>query len=748
MGRISTKLSHVAVAMVGVITSETVLASQTDSTENEKQIERISIIASPVGSLSLHDESSTASRLGLSSFETPASIEIVDADVMRARGYIKLSDSLANLPGVVTGEHPTAPSTFSMRGFTRGQITVLRDGLWIGPGTMVMRPQNTFNLERIEVLRGPASVVNGVGTVGGTVNAITKSAHRGMAKSNNVLFGYGSHHSKHLGFSSQGGLEDNLWYTFDASKYDSDGHIERTGAKSSNVTASTLWQVTDNLSFKVMLDYLKDDVGSYLGTPLMPIADAKKPLGVIKTDRGEAIDSALKTTNFNVKDAYAKSDQLFLRWDTQWQLSDNLELSNTFYHFTADRHWQNAEGYVYCTQVAGTCTQYGEIQRYYGYFILDHDQDTLGNRVTLKINNEFSGIESRSVVGAELIELDFKRARGFRRKVAQVAGDGVDPFNPEVGLYGQRELRGVSPTEISTRAIFLENALQLTPKLNFVSGLRFEELSLVRENFNAEGVAEGNGFERDYSWLSWRVGATYQLADTTALYGQYSNAKDPINSNIMLVNNNQNFDLTDAIQWEVGVKSSWLDGAAETTVAYYDIERDDILERFALDSVTNVGGRTSNGVELSSAFKLNQNWRLGFNAAYTNAKFQRSANFQTLAGNTPPNVPKWTSSLWTSVDNVANLPLELGASVHYIGDRYGDNPNTVTLNAYTLTNLFAAYKGENYRITARIDNALDEDYVPWSSVFYLHQDDPSFIYANQLLLGATRSARVIVEYQF
>ena len=679
--------------------------------------------------------------------ETPASIEIIEGSVMRARGYTKLSDSVKNLPGIITGAHPAAPATFSMRGFSRGQITVLRDGLWLGPSSMVMRPQNTFNLDRVEILRGPASVINGIGAVAGTINAITKSAHAGMADSTNLLIGYGSHNSIDLGLSTQGSLDDDLWYSFDASSNKSDGYVDRTDSSSSNVTGSLFWQVNDDLSFKVSADYLEDEVGSYFGTPLIPRADAKSPLGIITTDRDEVIDGAMRKKNYNVDDAEASSEQLMLQLAVQWNLTDDITLKNTLYSFDAERKWQNAEGFVYCTKVVDVCQNYGEIQRYYGYFILDHDQSVLGNRLTLNVDSELAGMQSRFVTGMEATDLDFTRTKGYRRKVAQVPTDAVDAYQPIAGQYGQRELRSVSPTEMDTFAIFFGNALQITDDFSLVTGLRNEYLSLKRENINAEGVLEASGFERDYDWWSWRIGGVYNFNENFIGYGQYSNAKDPISSNIFLVNNNQNFDLTDATQWEVGLKSIWLDGKAESTFAYYDIERDDIYERFSLDSVTNVGGRTSNGVEFSTAISLTEQWRFSVNAAYTNAEFKRSANMQTHAGNTPPNVPEITANIETSYQNIANLPIEAGVSVHFIDDRFGDNANTVTLKSYTLTHLFAAWKGDNYRITARIENAFDEDYAPWSDVFRLHQDDPSFIYANQLLLGSPRTFRLMFEYQ-
>ncbi|TQV88578.1 TonB-dependent receptor [Aliikangiella coralliicola] len=707
------------------------------------------IVGDVVGELSLFEESSTASRLGLSSLETPATVETITSDVMRARGYQKLSDAIESLPGVVTGEHPTAPSTFSIRGFTRGQVTVLRDGLWIGPSTMVMRPQNTFNLEKIEVLRGPSSVVNGIGAVAGTVNAITRTAKQTDTNLVETLVSYGEFNSHHLGVNASGKMGEKSWYNVSVSDYGSDGYVDRTDLSSTNLNASGLWHINENLGIKFSVDHLEDDVGSYFGTPLVPISVARDPLtSAVTTERGETLDGATRFNNYNVEDAVAESEQTFWRLDFDWQLADNMRLQNTTYSFDAEREWLNAEGYVYCTQVVGTCTEIGTVQRYYGYFMLDHEQDLIGNRTTLNIDSQFGDMDNRFVIGAETISVDFERARGFRRSAPQVPGDAVDLYDVVPGVYGPRELRGISPTEIDTLAIFAENALQVNDDFNLVAALRYDEMDLDRKNFNASGELEANGFSREYDWTSWRLGAVYNIADKSMIYAQYSDAKDPINSNIFLVNNNQDFDLTSAKQWEVGMKSIWMDGNAETTISYFDIQRDDIFERFSLDSATNVGGRESNGIEISLTMTPSENWRFGANASYTNAEFLGSANFETLAGNTPPNVAEVTANTWLSYNNFAELPLEIGFEWHHVGDRYGDNANTVKLKSYALFDIFAAWKADNYRISFRVDNAFDEEYVPWSDVFYLHQDSPGFIYANQLMLGAPRTYRLSLETNF
>ena len=89
----------------------------------------------------------------------------LDLDLRDQEAVEGIRDALETVLGVLAGHSPAAPSSFSVRGFTRSQITVLRDGIWLGPANMVMRPQNTFNLDRVELLRGPASVLNGQGAV-------------------------------------------------------------------------------------------------------------------------------------------------------------------------------------------------------------------------------------------------------------------------------------------------------------------------------------------------------------------------------------------------------------------------------------------------------------------------------------------------------------------------------------------------------------------------------------------------------
>ena len=698
--------------------------------------------------LALAEESDTGSRLGLSAMDIPASLDVIDSAVMEARGYQRISDAVETTPGVVVGQNPAAPSSFSMRGFTRSQITVLRDGIWLGPANMVMRPQNTFNLDRVEVLRGPSSVLNGQGAVAGTVNAITKQATPTATTQWNALLSYGRFNTYQTSVGVNGPLSDSLWYRLDFSGYGSDGHVDRMSPSSSNVTGSLLWRPGPRAELKFSFDLLDDDVGSYFGTPLLPVAHVAEPLDVITTTTGEGIDARTRFLNYNVEDAINDSRQLLLRSDAEFRLSDRVTLRNTLYGFGADRDWQNGDGFAYCPALVDVCRRVGEVQRYWGYFWLDHDQRLVGDRLFLDVRTPTAAGENRATIGFEASGLDFERTRGFRINVPQVPGDGVDLLNPVPGVYGPRELRGIAPTYIDSRAFFIEDSLALTSRVRVTGALRYEAMDLERVNLNAAEEVEGGGFERAFRWWSWRAGAVVDLHSDVVAYGQLSSAKDPVDANIFLVNANRDFDLTAARQWEVGLKADLAGGRTQLTAAWFDIERDDVLEQFARDSATTIGGIASRGLELAAAANPSEGARIGASLAVTDAVFLPSSNFVQFAGNTPPNVPTVLTNLWGSYRNSGGAPVEIGGAVRIVGDRQANNANTIVLNGYALADAWIAWVHDRVRLTFTVDNLTDTAYASWSDVFYLGHTDPSFFYANTLMLGAPRTYSVMLQTRF
>ena len=696
-------------------------------------LEKIVVTGHVVQDLDLDSINSTGSRLGLSSLETPATIDVIDTGTMTMRGFKSVTEAAESLPGVISGEAPGEPSSFSMRGFQQNQITELRDGLRAGPHNMTMRPQNTFNLERIEILKGPSSVLYGEGAVAGTINMVTKKPVLGEETKAEALLSYGRYHTWEAGIGIGGPISDTAAYRLDIDNAQSDGWVDDADSRSTNITGAILWAVTDDFSLMLTGDYLDDDLPSYWGTPYVTssFAGTHAMQHVISSSNGLVIDRRTRFLNYNVADQVSESSQFWGRILADWTISDAVSLRNQFYYFSADRKWINSEQYLF-----NPVTELIDRDR---FFVL-HDQDLFGDRMDIKIQHQLGRLHNTVVAGVDYSNMDFVRSRGFPD------GDSVDPLNPVAGLFGPLDKR-LSPTTMDTIAVFLEDNLDLTDSLNLVTGMRYDSIDLDRKNFNADGSYNpATSFTDTYKPLSWRIGPVYQVTPNMALYGQYSKAQDPPSSaSLFLVNAGGNFDLSEADQWEIGFKGQFegeRNGTiTEVTLALYDIKRDDILTQVSQDEVSNIGSQSSRGVELALAMDATEHWRIGGNASYIDAKYELFVDPDfgiDATGNRPPNVPKWVLNLWTSLNNVGRLPLELGGGVRYVSGRFANSANTVTLSSYTLVDVLAAYQAGSSRIMLRVRNLFDTEYSPWADVYY----------PNQIVLGSPRTYEISVYTTF
>ncbi|WP_325341953.1 TonB-dependent receptor plug domain-containing protein, partial [Xylophilus sp.] len=124
--------------------------------------------------LQLDESNSAGTRLGLSAWETTATVQSVSQDEMQARGLRTAKEVFADIPGAVSGNVPGNPATLMMRGFSGNAVSILQDGVRISTSTVVQRDTNTWHFERIEVIKGPASVLHGEGALGGVINKVTR----------------------------------------------------------------------------------------------------------------------------------------------------------------------------------------------------------------------------------------------------------------------------------------------------------------------------------------------------------------------------------------------------------------------------------------------------------------------------------------------------------------------------------------------------------------------------------------------
>jgi len=695
------------------------------STDTQTQLEEVTVTASKVRSL--EQFTPTGSRLGLSALETPGSLDVIDSDEMLGRGFSSVEEAADSLPGVTSGGSPGDLEQFSMRGFTGDQIVSLYNGLYIGPANITNRPQNTFNLASVEILKGPASVLYGQGAVAGAVNVVSKGP-RFDASRLDFLTSAGSFGNRNLGIGGTTNFSDAVAIRADVSRTSTDGYVAGASANSTNVTATALWRVSATLDVQITLDYLEDNPSRYFGTPFVPLSFATHPLsGVIDRASGLAIDERMRFVNYNVADSSIDSSQYWPQLLLKWRPTENLTIQNFTYYFHAHRHWIDAETYTF-----DPVTQLIDRDRFFVF----HRQNLYGDQVDGTVRGKLLGLPNTVVLGADYSHLNFVRSRGFPN------GDSVDPFNPSPGQFGPIQPRQ-SPTRWNDYAVFFEDALDLTPKLKLVTGGRYDQLALDRRNYDVNGIFDPtSSFTKTFKSGNYRVGAVYKLNESVTPYVSWTTGADPVGTDIILVNSDENFSMAHSSQIEVGVKAQTPDKSADGTIALYSIDRKNILTQTAINTVSNIGDQKSRGVELSGDIKLARNWTLSANAAYTDSYYGYFIDTNTgldATGHQPADIPRWTGNLWTSYHDVAGLPLEVGGGARYVGRRYANTQNSIVLLDYALVDVYASYKlTANLLLTARLNNALDKAYAQWADVYY-----PS-----EVMLGEPRNFAVSLVGKF
>lgn len=678
------------------------------------EVEEVTVTASKMRSLDV--ASGTGSRLGLSLRETPATIDVVDEDLIVGRGLQSVQRAVESLPGIVTGGSPGGPAAISMRGFSDSQIMVLFDGLYVGPSSFVNRPGNSFTLERIEVLKGPASMLHGQGAIGGVVNTVTKKPSFTESESN-FLASAGGFGTTNVGVGTGFTLTDRIAVRADIGRVATDGYVHNTPSDAVTGATSLLFNVSPSFELLVRFDFLNDNPSPYWGTPLVPAEFAERPVkGAIDGSTGLAIDERMRYINYNVADYEITSKQIWPKLSAKWAVSDAVELNFDAFYYDAERRWANAETYRFNTTT-------GLIDR--DRFFITHDQTLSSGQLSAKFRSKIGGMNNLFVLGTHYNHLSFQRVRGFPQ------GDSVDPFNPSPGLFGPRvALR--TPTYWDNYAVFFEDVLDLTEDLKLITGGRYDNLDLDRQNYRADGTFNSDtSFTRVFESVTGRIGLVYNLTPNLTPYISYTMGQDPVGSSIFIVNANQNFDLSDSYQIEVGVKGDTTDQRVDYTLAAYYIERKNILTQTDQDTVATAGSQKSQGVEATVNFKLTDHWTVSTNASYTDASYGvfRFSATDDASGNQFPNVPKWLGNVWTSVKDIAGTSLELGVGVRYVGSRFADASNTLRLKSYPLATVYASYPVlSNVLLRARLNNVTDQNYVQWGDPFY----------SSQVMLGQPR----------
>lgn len=688
------------------------------------------------GALALDKAVETGSRLNIPLRELPASVSIISQDTIQQIGARTAMEAVESAVGMTGGTGVGSIPGYSTRGFTSNDITILRDGVRQNTNSQSARPLDSFMFDRIEVLKGPASLLHGEGAVGGAINYVTKMPSETF--SGEALLSAGSWDSYRTAIGVGGPSSvDGLYYRVDVSRNDSGGYVHGSDSSYEAYAASLLWKPSESARFTLSGSVFEDDVESYYGTPV--VFDAViGPDGLTEVrpaDTGEdrlvnaRIAKGSRRKNYNNLDNFARAENGYGRLVSEITLSERWELRNEIYLATQKLDWRNTEKTVWNPQT--------ELVDRSSFFLIYRDDTQVGNRLDFRWTGEWFGHRNQFVIGT-LYDRNNQNRNSGQSYFKVPDPESVDLYDIDRGYGPDASPQRTAKIITQTTAFYIEDIFDLTAKLKLIGGLRYDAIDVERKSY--VGIDKYN---KTYYPLTGRLGAVYSVNTILNLYASYSRATQPVSQLVSLQASRDEFSLQKGEQFEVGAKASLLDGSLDLTVAFFDIEKNDILTSDVIDGVrisSQIGSQVSQGVELAASWKLPSAWRVDANLAwnwkteYQEFNENRGDTVVSRSGNTPTNVAEWVAGVYVN-KQLGNWQFNSG--LRYVSEREANNNNGIQLEAYTTLDTAVSYVWQQYTVTLRGRNLTDEVYAPWASAGGLTQR-----------LTDPRSVEFSVHYRF
>ncbi|MBI6955330.1 TonB-dependent receptor [Pseudomonas sp. CCOS 191] len=666
----------------------------------------------------------SGSRLNLSARENPASVSVADRKTMERIGARNFQDAANALPGVNASAPPGWGGYVSYRGFNGAQVSQLFNGINLQYGA-AGRPVGAWIYDRVELLGGPSSFLNGSGAVGGSLNMITKLANRDEDTfEGRVSYGRYDTMETSVGFNKalNSGDGPRHYARLDYSRTSTNGYIDRQENGAGNLAFSLLSDINDQLSHTLAIEYLEEKEDSpYWGAPVLQPAS-----GTLHIDKHHRFD------NYNVEDGRYEQRTRWLRSITDYRIDDSNQLRNTFYHYNGQRDYRNLEVYRYNPGNTTIARSGGYRQR--------HDQEVNGNRVELTHQGQLFGLASDWAFG-----MDYNRNQQTAYPLSKGAFDSIDPngFQPDhfLDIPGMDAPRAKGrSTTTDTTAGFVENRTRLTDQLSLVTALRYDHI-----DFDVVDHVTRAKLNRRWDAFTGRLGLVYDLTSNVSLYTQYSTSAEPPGGSLTGASLSQvgDFDLSTGRQVEVGSKFDFLDGRGSATAAAYRIVRKNISVPSSTvpNTTEQAGQQTSTGIELAASFKVTPKLLAAGNFSWVNAEYDEfneniGGVVYSRKGKNPVNIPDRVANLWLTYDLAPGW--QVGADARYVSAVYANTANTQWVPSYTVYGLSMTHDlDQHVQLSARLRNLTDEVYAR-----FIHQTN------TQYYLGEPRSLEVAVQWRY
>ncbi|MDP8568321.1 TonB-dependent receptor [Methylophilus aquaticus] len=657
---------------------------------------------------------SSATRSDHSIMDVPQTVDVVSGAAIEDRNALSIKDALAYTPGVTTSTGEGIREQFIIRGFSAIADTYV-DGMRDGRNTF----RDTFSLEQLEVVKGPAGVLYGRGSAGGLINLVSKKATANAFAKAGAM--YGSYDASRLTLDINQPLTDNALFRVNAMIDDSDSFRSEVWSKKRGIAIASTLRLAEKVTLDLNAQHLVDkrvfDAGipGIYGKP----ADVSTSTYYGGRNPGSSDNGSSEDNSLNADLKVAINDQVSLRNTTRYSYL-NLERNQT----TIDRLILNSA--VPTVRLARS-----------NFFSTQHD---LTNRFEVLLKQHWLGIDHDWMVGTELSweERDTISRGGTLANTFNISV--YDPVLRQVPLLGSSIRRdGIYQTQ--TTSLYLQDMMRFNPQWVALLGVRKDWLD---RNFDNRAGAD---YGRKDSFFSPRLGVVYQPDTQSSYYLSSSRSYQPGAATGVIDPGSVITPPEITTNFEIGSKYSLNQGKLQLGISLFKLIKENVPTRDPSDSTATlyVGEITSNGLELSALGDLGDGYSLQGGVTLLDARVTRSNNTTApavtpavtataLEGKRAANAPELMATVWAM--KKLNDQWRAGLGVRHMSESYASTTNAVQLPAYTV-----------------LDAGLYHEHGPWSLALNIRNLTDKTYYESStndlgILPGAPRLMQFTANYQF
>ncbi|AZR26150.1 TonB-dependent receptor [Xanthomonas vasicola pv. arecae] len=637
------------------------------------------------------EDAAVATRTDTPLALVPQSVQVLPRELIDDQAARQITDLYRSISGI---------SFFSYAGVTlRGfrQENVLYDGLRGDPYAGFSVPQ-LFNIERVEVLKGPAGALYGGGEPGGVINYVTRKP--GHQAERRIELQVGNQSFGAASFEATGPVREDgrVRYRIGAYADGEDGFRWNTDSQSQIGDASVAFDIGDTGELTLQYTDITQNLG---GNRLrgVPVDNA----GNFLTDRRWNHNEPTDFLDMRAKVAFAQYRFApSSAWDVDMALRWFKNDEHQIYHEPMGLIDRDRDG------TAEWMTR--QLRNQY------RDNDAISSNVNAVFRTSTGAIEHKLLMGADYYRLDadFRAQTANTADTGRVRGPvpGIDLFNPVYGRSGFYDygLDTLPWRATSTRGqrygAYLQDELTLTPRWYAMAGLRWD-------GFRDDNLLDGSRVTGND--MSWRVGSTVVLREGINAYANYASGFLPQDAANQDSSVGGPFDPERSKQWEVGLKTALNDGGLTLNTALYRIERSNIVQANGrivdgVNQLSALGLVRSEGLEVDLLADLTERWVLNLTYAYNDARVLDAGTdgITNAAGDRFANAPRNTFGLWTRYDlPVWRSAIAFGAD--YVGERVSLDGQRV--KPYAIYDISWQTQWDAWKLQINVKNLFDKMYA-------------------------------------